>query len=98
MSNEELVKLIYELVMKEIARLEALQAVGSKTAGCCASSASFTSEVSSIELRKQVLSESDVKHAHRSGACEIIVSRKAVITCLAAEYAKKQGITITRKT
>ena len=92
MSNDELVKLVFELVMKEIGRLDAEQARSAQIAGRSACDAS------SIELSKKVLSESDVRSAHRSGANEIIVTGNAIITCLADEYANKQGITITRKT
>ena len=85
-----MVKLIFELVMKEIAKLEAEQACGACAPDCGADSAR-------MEISKKVLAESDVRLAHRNGACEILVSRKAIVTCLAAEYAKRQGITITRK-
>jgi len=95
MNNEELVKLIFELVMKEIAKLEAEQSGGTQAAACPASCAGGAT---SMEMNKKVLSESDVKLAHRNGASEIIVSRKAIVTCLAAEYAIRRGITITRKT
>ena len=101
MNNEELVKLIFELVMKEIAKLEAEQSGGTQaaTVGTQAASnpASSPRGAASMEMNKKVLSESDVKLAHRNGACEIIVSRKAIVTCLAAEYAVRRGITITRK-
>jgi len=101
MNNEELVKLIFELVMKEIAKLEAEQSGGTQAAAggtqVASNPASRACDATSMELNKKVLSESDVKLAHRNGACEIIVSRKAIVTCLAAEYANRQGITITRK-
>lgn len=97
MSNEELVKKIFELVMKEIAKLEAEQAGAVQAAGSAQAAGSCACGAASFELGKKVLSESDVKQAHRCGACEIIVSRKAIITCLAAEYANRRGITITRK-
>ena len=101
-----MVKKIFELVMEELAKLEEEQAVGIRAADCqvdhtAASSVTQASlhagQGASIEISKKVLSESDVKLAHRSGAREILVSRKAIVTCLAAEYAQKQSITITRK-
>ena len=103
MSNEELVKKIFELVMKEIAKLEAEQAGTAQVAGSAQATGTVQAAVgcacdaAGFELGKKVLSESDVKQAHICGAREIIVSRKAIITCLAAEYANRRGITITRK-
>ena len=51
----------------------------------------------SIDVIKKVLTETDVKQAQKQGACEIFIPQKAVITCLASEYAVKRGITITRR-
>ena len=63
-----------------------------KTAGeCCGAGAS-------LEVGKKVLTESDVRHAMMNGASEIVIRQKAIVTSLAAEYAVKRNITITRKT
>jgi len=51
----------------------------------------------SIDVIKKVLTETDVKQAQKQGACEIFIPQKAVITCLASEYAVKRGIAITRR-
>ena len=105
MSNQELIKLVYELVMKEIAKFQENQS------GCAAKECSSCEDRSkspapapeerktgaSIEMSKKVLAENDVKQAHKQAACEIIVPQQAIVTCLAAEYANRCGIDIIRK-
>ena len=49
-------------------------------------------------LSKRVITESDVKNALAGGAQEMIVGPKTIITSLAAEYAVKKSILITRRT
>ena len=92
--------------MKELAALDEFQATGSQDAGCrpCEEKSKPPAQTSgqnracvSLEMSKKVLSESDVKQAHMKGACEVIVPRNAIITCLASEYAIQRKITITRK-
>ena len=106
MNNQELIKLVYELVMKEIAKLEENQASGNQvTESCCCDNQSkpltLASEQNgtgvSIEISKKVLSENDVKQAHKQAACEVIIPSQAIVTCLAEEYARRCGITIKRK-
>ena len=106
MYYQELVQKIFELVMKELAALEDSQTAGPPDAGCrpCEEKSKPPAQTSgqdracvSLEVSKKVLSESDVKQAHMRGACELIVPRNAIITCLASEYAIQRNITITRK-
>ena len=105
MSNQELIKLVYELVMKEITKFQENQS------GCTVNECSSCEDRgkalapapeerktgASIELSKKVLAENDVKQAHKQAACEIIVPQQAIVTCLAAEYANRCGIDIIRK-
>jgi len=105
LNNQELIKLVYELVMKEIAKLQENQSgyAVNECSSCEDKSKSLTpapeqrGAVASIEISKKVLAENDVKQAHKQAACEIIVPQKAIVTCLAAEYANRCGITIKRK-
>jgi len=92
--------------MKELAALDACQTAGPPDAGCrpCEEKSKTPAQTSGqdracvcIEVSKKVLSESDVKQAHMSGACEVIVPNNAIITCLASEYAIQRKIAITRK-
>lgn len=50
----------------------------------------------SVAIGKKVLTESDVRQALANGACELLIEPKAIVTSLAAEYAVKKSITITR--
>jgi ethanolamine utilization protein len=50
----------------------------------------------SIEVKKKVITEVDIRHAHLNGANEILILPKAILTSLADEYATKRGVTITR--
>jgi ethanolamine utilization protein len=51
-----------------------------------------------VVLSKRVITESDVRNALASGACEMLVGPKTIITSLAAEFAVKKSILITRRT
>jgi len=105
LSNQELIKLVYELVMKEITKFQENQS--GYTVNECSSCEDRSKSLApapeqrvtgaSIEISKKVLAENDVKQAHKQAACEIIVPQKAIITCLAAEYANRCGITIKQK-
>ena len=53
--------------------------------------------VKNVVLSKKVITESDVRNALANGAGEMLVGPKTIITSLAAEYAVKKSIAITRK-
>ena len=101
MDNQELIRKIFELVKQELLRINKDSMVECVKAseyvpehcGVCNSS-----EVIKYEVSKNVISESDVKNALANSAGEIIISSKAIVTCLADEYARKHSITIVRKT
>jgi ethanolamine utilization protein len=52
----------------------------------------------SAVLSKKILTESDVRSIRASGAGELLIGPKAIVTSLAAEYAVKNNIVIVRKT
>ena len=95
MDNQELIRKIFELVKQEL-----LQIYGNSPVECVKAAEhvpEHSKACSSYEIGKNVISESDVKHALSNGAGEIIISPKAIITCLADEYAIKHNIKIVRK-
>ena len=95
MNNQELIRKVFELVKQELLRFYDDNMVE------CDKSAEHVpehcGECLSFEVSKNVISESDVKNALANGAGEILISSKAIITCLADEYARKHGIKIVRK-
>lgn len=50
----------------------------------------------SVAIGKKVLTEGDVRQALTSGADELLIEPKAIVTSLAGEYAAKKGVAITR--
>ena len=113
MNNQELEQLVYRLVLKAIKELEENKADeipvyeitdDEITGGEIPAYESTANEsrdsgraCESIELIKQVLTESDVRQAMMSRVNEICIPQKTIITCLAAEYATKHGVVITRR-
>ena len=95
MNIKELEQLVYKLVLQALKDLEVNKAevVPVTESWCCDGACAC----GSIDLIKQVISESDVRQARMNGAKEICIPQKTIITCLAAEYATKQGVVITRK-
>jgi hypothetical protein len=95
MDNQELIKKIFELVKQELLRV-----YGDGMVECTKTSQLVPEHCGacmSYEISKNVISESDIKHALSNGAAKVLVSSKAIVTCLADEYAKKYNISIVRK-
>ena len=57
-----------------------------------------SNECKSMAIGKKAITEADIKHARANGIRELLIEPKAIITSLAAEYAVKSGIAITRRT
>jgi len=94
---QELEQLVYKLVLQALKELDVNKSNGipptTTESSCCDGACAC----GSLDLIKQVISESDVRHARMNGAKEICIPQKTIVTCLAAEYATKQGVVITRK-
>ena len=56
----------------------------------------YTAAGTSVEVKKKVITEVDIRHAHLNGASEILILPKAILTSLADEYATKRGVAVTR--
>ena len=101
MDNQELIRKIFELVKQELLRIHGDSPVEHVKADEYVKAAEHEpvhcKACISHEVSKNVISESDVKHALANGAGEIVISPKAIITCLADEYAIKHNIKIVRK-
>ena len=91
MDNQELIRKVFVLVKQELERLNGGSPVVS------ADNKVSSSDVVMFEVSKNVISECDVRQALASGAGEMLISQKAIITCLADEYANKYGIAFVRK-
>jgi len=108
MDNQELILKVFKLVKQELQRfygdsMEYVKASEYEPVHCGAcknpedSTQICTCEPITHEVNKNVISEGDVKHALGNNANEMLISSKAIVTCLAEEYAIKHNIAIVRK-